>query len=86
MINVLASSVFQPVFTGCNCQIASLLVLLNALLLNDTVSYKADYRQNIAESWPQSIDDAVARKDWGWKPEYDLSKMSGDMLENLKEK
>lgn len=48
------------------------------------ITYKPDYRQTIAESWPQSIDDSVARKDWGWKPEYDLSKMSSDMIENLK--
>src|SRR6476659_1302896 len=36
------------------------------------IKYKPDYRQTIAESWPQSIDDSVARKDWGWKEEYDL--------------
>jgi nucleoside-diphosphate-sugar epimerase len=49
-----------------------------------TISYKPDYRQTIAESWPQSIDDAVARKDWGWKEEYDLAAMTKDMLENLR--
>lgn len=49
-----------------------------------SVSYQPDYRQNIAESWPQSIDDSVARGDWGWKHEYDLSKMTKDMIENLK--
>lgn len=43
-----------------------------------------DYRQSIADSWPQSIDDSVATKDWGWKPEYDLPKMTKDMLDNLK--
>ncbi len=47
------------------------------------ISYKPDYRQNIANSWPQSIDDSVARKDWGWMEEYDLSKMTKDMLDNL---
>lgn len=50
-----------------------------------SISYKPDYRQAIADSWPQSIDDSVARKDWGWKQEYDLEKMVGDMVENLKE-
>jgi len=48
-----------------------------------SVSYKPDYRQPIADSWPQSIDDAVARKDWGWKEEYNLQQMATDMLENL---
>jgi len=48
-----------------------------------TVSYKSDYRQQIANSWPQSIDDTVARNDWGWKEDYDLSAMTTDMLENL---
>jgi nucleoside-diphosphate-sugar epimerase len=48
------------------------------------ISYEPDYRQPIADGWPQSIDDAVAMKDWGWKAEYDLEKMTKDMLENLK--
>jgi nucleoside-diphosphate-sugar epimerase len=47
------------------------------------ISYSPDYRQKIADSWPQSIDDSKARADWGWKPQYDLSKMTRDMLENL---
>ena len=47
------------------------------------ISYKPDYRQKIANSWPQSIDDSKARSDWGWKPEYDLPKMTRDMFENL---
>ena len=48
------------------------------------MEYSPDYRQKIADSWPQSIDDSVAQKDWGWKPEYNLSRMTEDMLENLK--
>jgi len=47
------------------------------------IEYKPDYRLAIAQSWPQSIDDSVARKDWGWKEEYNLSAMTNDMLENL---
>jgi len=50
-----------------------------------TISYNPDYRQQIADSWPQSIDDSVARKDWGWAHEYDLERMTEDMLKNLKE-
>ncbi len=50
---------------------------------NFTIDYKPDYRQYIAESWPQSIDDSVARQDWGWKHEYDLPRITADMLNNL---
>lgn len=48
-----------------------------------SISYQPDYRQQIADSWPQSIDDSTAREDWGWKHEYDLERMTADMLENL---
>ncbi|HJU45342.1 MAG TPA: NAD-dependent epimerase/dehydratase family protein [Chitinophagaceae bacterium] len=48
-----------------------------------SISYKPDYRQAIADSWPGSMDDSEARKDWGWKHEYDLAAMTKDMLENL---
>ena len=47
------------------------------------IIYKPDYRQAIADSWPQSIDDAVARNNWGWKHEYNLEKITTDMLNNL---
>ena len=47
-------------------------------------TYEPDYRQPIAESWPQSIDDSVAKKDWSWKPAYDLSSMTGEMLKNIR--
>ena len=49
-------------------------------------SYEPDFRQEIADSWPSSIDDTPARKEWGWDPEYDLDKMTADMLENLTRK
>ncbi len=45
--------------------------------------FKPDFRQEIADSWPQSIDDSAARNEWGWKPSYDLSSMTKDMLEKL---
>lgn len=49
-----------------------------------TISYKPDFRQAIADSWPQSIDDSRAKTDWGWQPGFDLQKMTVDMLTNLK--
>ena len=48
-----------------------------------TTVYVPDYRQAIADSWPQSIDDSVARQDWNWKEDYDLAEMTRDMLKNL---
>jgi nucleoside-diphosphate-sugar epimerase len=50
------------------------------------VSYNPDFRQAIADSWPQSIDDSAARKDWGWKHQFGLTDMVKDMLENLKKR
>jgi nucleoside-diphosphate-sugar epimerase len=48
------------------------------------IEYQPDFRQTIADSWPASIDDAVARKDWGWKHHVDLDKMTKIMIDNLK--
>jgi len=47
------------------------------------IEYNPDFRQAIADSWPDSIDDSCAQKDWGWKPDYDLDRMTSDILENL---
>ncbi|WP_162126669.1 L-threonine 3-dehydrogenase [Flavobacterium phycosphaerae] len=49
-----------------------------------TISYKPDFRQKIADSWPASIDDSAAQKDWNWKHKFDLASMTVEMLENLK--
>ena len=48
------------------------------------MQYQPDDRQKIADSWPQSIDDRVARGDWNWKPQYDLEGMTADMLQQLR--
>lgn len=49
-----------------------------------TITYNPDYRQQIAESWPNSIDDSYAVRDWGWKPNYNLETMTESMIKNLK--
>ena len=51
-----------------------------------TIDYNPDFRQAIADGWPKSIDDSAARADWGWKNDFDLDKMTADMLLHLKEK
>ena len=51
---------------------------------NFEMTYNPDFRQAIADSWPSSIDDSYAQKDWGWKLKYDLEKMTSDMMINLK--
>lgn len=52
-----------------------------------TIDYKVDpVRQAIAETWPNNMDDSVARQEWGWKPKYNLASMTKDMLEKLSQK
>jgi nucleoside-diphosphate-sugar epimerase len=47
------------------------------------MEYHPDFRQAIADSWPDSIDDQCARNDWNWKPGFSLEEMTKDILENL---
>jgi nucleoside-diphosphate-sugar epimerase len=53
---------------------------------NFEVSYEPDFRQAIADSWPNSVDDTAARQEWGWKPSFDLDAMTQDMLKVITEK
>ena len=56
-------------------------------LPNFTISYKdGDPRQKIADSWPKSIDDSFAKKDWAWNPAFDLATTTSVMLENIKKR
>lgn len=49
------------------------------------ITYKPDFRQEIANSWPASVDDSKASQDWGWAPEFDLEKTTAVMLRNLRQ-
>lgn len=53
---------------------------------NFSCEYVPDFRQKIADSWPMSVDDSEARRDWGWRQDYDLAAMTKDMIEKLKRK
>lgn len=57
---------------------------IKAVLPKFKIAYEPDFRQQIANSWPSSIDDTTAQKDWNWKAEFDLQKTTKVMLENLK--
>ncbi|MHA2379304.1 MAG: NAD-dependent epimerase/dehydratase family protein [Candidatus Thorarchaeota archaeon] len=50
------------------------------------ISYEPDFRQQLADSWPMSLDDSVAREEWGWSPEYDLPRITEEMLDRLSQK
>jgi nucleoside-diphosphate-sugar epimerase len=49
------------------------------------VEYQPDFRQKIADSWPDTIDDSQARSDWGWQEQFDLKNMTADMLEHIRQ-
>ena len=51
------------------------------------IKYNIDpLRQSIADSWPASLDDSAARKEWGWKPDFDMDSLVNDMYQNLENK
>lgn len=60
--------------TGFSITPAQVVAALQARKINISVTYEPDFRQDIAASWPASVDDSAARNEWGWKPEYDLSR------------
>ena len=62
---------------------AELAAAIAARMPGFTIDYQPDFRQAIADSWPQRIDDAEARRDWGWSPRYDLDALVDDMLAHI---
>jgi nucleoside-diphosphate-sugar epimerase len=69
--------------TGMSFSAGQLAKEIKKRIPNFRCEYKPDFRQAIADSWPKSIDDSLAREEWGWNPEYDLSTMTKDMIEKL---
>src|SRR5579859_424659 len=73
-------------FGAINFTPAELVKEIQKIMPEFTCDYQPDHRQKIADSWPMSIDDSVARKDWGWKPKFNLAKMTEIMMEKVGEK
>ena len=69
--------------SGCSFTPAQIANDIRKHLPEFSITYTPDFRQEIADSWPKSIDDSCARKDWGWKEEYTESKIVQIMLENV---
>jgi len=68
---------------GCSFTPKSLSEVIKKQQSDFTIQYQPDFRQAIADSWPKSIDDSFARKDWGWKHEFDVEDIVSVMLENV---
>ncbi|MFX1591598.1 MAG: NAD-dependent epimerase/dehydratase family protein [Promethearchaeota archaeon] len=80
-----ASKIKRRVYniTGMSFSAGELAVEIKRHISDFEIDYIPDFRQAIADSWPMSIDDSLAREEWGWNPEYDLPKMTKDMIEIL---
>ena len=70
--------------SGMSFSAAELADSIQKIVPNFKCTFKPDYRQDIADSWPISIDDEAARKEWGWKPSFDITSMTKDMMKNLR--
>ncbi len=69
---------------GCSFTPAEIAAEIARLVPGFTLDCAPDFRQAIADSWPQAIDDSLARRDWGWAPQYDLRAMVAEMLAELR--
>ena len=69
--------------SGCSFTPAELTENIQKYMPDFSITYSPDFRQQIADSWPKSIDDSFARNDWGWKEEFGTDKMVQIMLENV---
>ncbi len=73
-------------FAGISFSPDELVAEIQKLMPEFSATYEPNHTQAIADSWPTSIDDSVARKDWGWQPEFDLAGMTEEMMKNLRVK
>ena len=73
----------NPVYTQGAIRNAELAKEIQVLQPDFTIDYAPDFRQAIADSWPNSIDDSAAQKDWSWKAQFDTKAMVKVMLENV---
>ncbi|MCS6935458.1 MAG: NAD-dependent epimerase/dehydratase family protein [Chitinophagales bacterium] len=71
-------------FSGISFSPAELAAEIKKHIPEFTIQYQPDFRQQIADGWPQSIDDSVAQRDWGWQPAYSLQAIVVDMLQNIR--
>jgi len=72
--------------SGMSFSPANLAAAIRKVYPNFEIGYKPDFRQEIAVTWPTSIDDSCARKDWNWKPKFDIDAMTETMIKELKRK
>jgi nucleoside-diphosphate-sugar epimerase len=70
--------------SGMSFSAAELADAIQKIVPDFKCTFKPDYRQRIADSWPISIDDEPAREEWGWKPSFDITSMTKDMMKNLR--
>ena len=70
--------------TGFSFNVTDLADAIRRHIPDFRIDYRPDFRQKIADSWPNTIDDSAARRDWGWKPKYTLQSMTEEMIEQLR--
>ena len=71
---------------GCSFNPEELANEIQSYIPNFKISYNKDYRQKIADSWPDSLEDSLAKDHWGWQAEYNMRKLVKEMIENLHKK
>ena len=71
---------------GCSFSPEELANEIQSYIPDFKISYHKDYRQEIADSWPDSLEDSLAKKHWGWQAKYNMQKLVKEMIENLNKK